>query len=205
VNVDERGENEMPRYNLNNTDRQRDFSPVPPGIYRVRAKIKPGGVGESGLLVLAKNRRTMALNLELTIISGEHDNRRVWDYVIVFVDESNGAAAPPGDPDQIRRYRTAVQMGLSRLRAMLESHHEIASNDKSEEASKIRQVDSLQAFDGLTYWVRLAIKHSEQYGDRNSVVSIITPDAWDWPGGANNHQAAPARPLREELDDEIPF
>jgi hypothetical protein len=105
------------------------------------------------------------------------------------------------EPEQARKYRIAVDIGLAKLRAMLESAHEIDPNDDSEEAQRVREFDSVRIFDGLEFTARVGIKAGENgFADRNVVQYIITPDSKEWSQGT-----APKPPLRDDLSDEIPF
>ncbi len=55
-------------FNLNNAEKQRDQTLIPAGVYRLRAKVRPGNAGPGGVLRLAKNGRTLMLELELKVI-----------------------------------------------------------------------------------------------------------------------------------------
>jgi hypothetical protein len=187
-------------YDLN-TANDADFSPIPPGIYRVRAKLRLGGVGEEQLLRLAKNLRTQMMDLQLTVLSGQYSGRKVFELVTVFADLGNSPELAPIDEQQVDNYKRAVSIGLAKLRRMLESAHEIAHDDESEEAQKIRRFNSLRVFDNLEYWAYVDIKDAANgFRARNDVARIITPDMNDWPG------APPKRPpLADDMDDSIPF
>src|SRR5262249_9462625 len=80
-------------------------------------------------------QRTEMLDLELTVVGGEHSGRKVRDLITVGFDdsESNDPDIMPVDPDQAERYRTAVRIGRSKLRAILESAHAINPNDHSDQ------------------------------------------------------------------------
>src|SRR5438067_12877607 len=137
------------RFDLRNVGKQVDFSPIPAGIYRLKAKIKPGGVGEHGLLRLAKNQRSEMLDLELTVLGGEFDGRKVWDLVTVYANLTEDDITPAVDAEQAQRLESGVRRGLKRLKAMLESAHEVSPDDTSDEAQRIRVFESLRIFDGL--------------------------------------------------------
>lgn len=127
---------------LNEAEPQREFTIVPPGVYRLRAKVKPGGMGEDGALRLAKNMRTSMLELEHTIIGGEHEkiqgfiNQKVWDRITVSFDDRDydHPDVPALTQKQIENYRTSVRIGLSKLRMLLESAYAIDPTDQSEAA-----------------------------------------------------------------------
>ena len=56
---------------LNEAERQTGET-IPSGVYRLRAKLKPRGAGDEGLLRAAKNGPTVMLELELRVEGGEH-------------------------------------------------------------------------------------------------------------------------------------
>src|SRR5262249_4671896 len=151
-------------------------------------------------------QRTEMLDLELTVVGGEHSGRKVRDLITVGFDdsESNDPDIMPVDPDQAERYRTAVRIGRSKLRAILESAHAINPNDHSDQANEKRRIKSWLDFDGLEFWAWLDIrKGTDGYRDRNEITFVITPNSPEWPP-----QAAKQRhvmPLAKELDDEVNF
>jgi hypothetical protein len=185
-------------YDLNKTS-DTDFSPIPPGIYRVKAKLRPGGVGEEELLRLAKNLRTQMLDLQLTVVGGKYSGRKVFELVTVFADLGNSPEPAPIDERQADNYKRAVNMGLAKLRRILESAHEIAHDDEGKEAQTILRFNSLQVFDNLEFWADIDIKEAANgFRERNVVARVLTPDMSDWPG------ASPKRPpLGDEMDDSI--
>jgi hypothetical protein len=186
-------------YDLNKADRQREMKPVPPGVYRLATKLRPGGIGTEGLLRLAKNLRTEMLDLELTVVGGEYDGRKLWDLITLEADDSNHPDLPSLDREQARKYKTAVDMGRAKLRAILESANEISPDDDGEQAQRIRRPASLRVLDGLEFIAKISIKQGEgKYSDRNTVVYIVTNDMDEWP-------QTPKPPIREQLDDDIPF
>lgn len=188
-------------YDLNQTAERQDFTqPIPPGLYRFKAKIKPGGTGENGLLRLAKNLRTQMLELELTVIGGKYAGRKIWDYVTVAADVSEHPDLASIDAEQADKFQTAARIGLAKVRDLIESANEIAHDDDSEEAQAIRKFDSLRVLDQLEFWALVEIKPGGNYKPRNVIAHVVTPDMAEWPG------EAPQRPpLREEMEDEIPY
>ena len=113
-------------FDLNEAEAQRENTTIPAGIYRLRTKIKPGGMGEDGTLRLAKSLRTYHLELELTVVGDEfggheHDGHKVRDWVTVELDERDGDYMPPLEPPKLEDYRTAVRIGRTKLRSMFES------------------------------------------------------------------------------------
>jgi len=193
-------------FNFNNADEQRDASVFPPGAYRLRAQVKLFNGDRDYPLRPAKNGRTEMLDLELTVVGGEHSGRKIRDLITVGFDdsESNDPDIMPVDPDQAERYRTAVRIGRSKLRAILESAHAISPNDHSDQANEKRRIKSWLDFDGLEFWAWVDIKAGTNgYRDRNEITFVITPGSPEWP-----RQTARQRqvvPLAKELNDETPF
>jgi hypothetical protein len=190
------------RFDLNKAQNQADYSPIPAGTYRLRTRLRPGGVGENGLLRLAKNLRTMMLDFEFQVIGSPHDGRKIWDLITVAVDEREDPDLLALNAQQRDNYRKAVAIGLARLRAMLESSREIASDDHSDEAKAARVVGSLNEFDGLEFWAKVGIKKGQNgYNDKNTILTILTPDMGDWPAP----RKTPPKPMAEFVEDDIPF
>src|SRR5437016_411076 len=90
---------------------------IPPGVYRLRAMVKPGGVVNP--LCPAKNQRTKHLELDLTVVGGEHDGSKLRDYITLKFDDARYddgdiLLPPPVSPEQAEKYRTAVRLGRSK-------------------------------------------------------------------------------------------
>jgi hypothetical protein len=188
---------------LNDADPQRDQTLIDPGVYQLRIKVRPGGHGPGNVLRLSKSGHLQMLDLELVVVGGEHDGRKLYENIIVSFDDSGqNDIVPSLDPDQVRRYRTAVRIGLSKARAILESAHAIEPNDESESAKKRRRIEDFLEFDNLRFWAQVEIKAGGNgYGDRNFIDFVITPDLPDYPKQASRQVV----PLAREMDDEIPF
>src|SRR5262249_41016294 len=102
-------------------------------------------------------------------------------------------------------------MGLTRLRAMLESAHEIDPRDESEAAKQVREFESVAIFDGLEFWAEVEIKPGDNgYRDRNSIFRLAGPGDGDWRTAApaqktESAEETLAKPKGRDMDDEIPF
>src|SRR5262249_61375447 len=150
----------MDDFDLNDAQPQRDFSVIPPGLYQLRAMLKAAAVTDA--LHLAKNLHTKHLELELTVVGGEHDGRKLWDYVTLAFDDAryDDVNVPPVSPEQAEKYRTAVRLGRSRLKAIVDSAYGLNPNDKSDRAKEARLAISrdLLRVDGLTFWAQVDIR-----------------------------------------------
>jgi hypothetical protein len=71
-----------------------------------------------------------------------------------------------------------VNMGKSRIRAILESAKNINPKDMSEAAMSSRKINSFDELDGLEMLIKIGIEHDRNgvYQDKNKIASIITPD-----------------------------
>lgn len=187
---------------LNDAKPQRDFELATPGIYLLRAKLKPGGAGEGGALRLSKNGCLEMIELECAIVGGEYAGQKVWDYISVnsLADDASLAISQ----EQIDKYKTAVDIGRTKLRALIESAREIDPKDDSAEAKKKRKLADYFDLDGLTFWVWLDIQQGKDgYRDKTVIDFIITPGSVEW-----NHRPVgrATTALRSgEMDDQIPF
>jgi hypothetical protein len=195
----------MPKIDLNDVGPQTKLIPVPHNIYRLRARLMAGGAGGEGLLTASKsNAARLMLKLQCRIIGGPHHGRSVFDYPTVEIDE--GAYLTPPKEDELEDLRHAVKMGLSRLKAMLQSAHNIAPDDNSDEAKAKLGFDSYTELDGLKFWAEVKEKPaSKDYEASNQIGWIIVPGDPRYPRDGNGNTLVPQKDLRDEMSDDIPF
>ena len=192
-------------FDLNDAERQRDRTLIPAGVYRLRTKVRPGGAGPGSVLRLAKNGRTLMLELELKVIGGESADQKLWDLITVAVEPPEFEDANAAERELTERFQTAARIGRSKLRAVLESAHAIDPDDASEAAQNKRRFEDFLELDGLEFWAQIAIKKGTNgYKDKNILDSVVTPNLPDWPHKANPLAKAMV-PRARELDDEVPF
>ena len=192
-------------FDLNDAEKQRDRTLIPPGVYRLQTKARPGGAGPGSVLRLAKNGRTLMLDLELKIVGGECAGKRLWDLITVAVEPPEFEDANVAEREQTERYQTAARIGRSKLRAMLESAYAIDPDDDSEAAQNKRRFEDFLELDGLEFWAQVEIKKGTNgYKDKNILDFVVTPNLPDWPRQANPPSKAVASRARD-LDDAIPF
>lgn len=197
------------------TQRQSD-DPIPAGVYRLRTRIKAGTEGTDHLLKRAKNGVSLMLVLECTVIEGEHQGRKMWDYITCELDEQG--VITPLPQDKLEKLQTSARLGRNRLRAIIDSACKLDPNDKGEAVQEIRRrFDSYDAFDGIEFWAQVEERPAANgYGPSNNIDFIITPDLPDYPQEASAPPtAAPNKPspssssgpvsLRNAMDDNIPF
>jgi hypothetical protein len=183
-------------YNLNkaSSKQQKTFDPFPRGVYRLKARLRAGGFGPDGLLRMAKNGRTLMVDFEHHVVGGEFDGRKVWDLVTTEYDRTECIDLAPLSSEQASKYDFACELGLARIRAMIESANAIDPTDESTEAQGLRDLDGLEALDGIEFYALVDIKQQDGYGPQNRIERIITVDADDWPGTE-----------KPSIDDDLPY
>ena len=194
--------------NLTDTEPQSDRSPIPPGVYRLRARLMAGTAGTDHLLKVAKNGVQLMLALECTVVEGEHHDRKVWDYITCELDEQG--VITPLPQDKLKNFQTSVRLGRNRLRAIIDSAYKLDPNDKGEEAQAIRRrFDSYDTFDGIEFWAQVEERPARNgYRAGNNIDFIITPDLPDYPQEAGAPLAVvPSKPVTrpDDMDDSILF
>ena len=67
---------------LDTANRNFGFEPIPAGTQAVLVmKIRPGNIGLEGLLKRSSNDKSDALDCEFTVLGGEYDGRKVFDWM----------------------------------------------------------------------------------------------------------------------------
>ena len=74
---------------LNEAEKQSGQT-IPSGVYKLRAKLKPKGAGAEGLLRHAKHGPTEMMELELTVVDGEHAGYTLTDLITVNYNKDEG-------------------------------------------------------------------------------------------------------------------
>jgi hypothetical protein len=199
----------MPIINLNDAEPQRDRTLAPSGIYALKIKVKPSG---NGWLRTARNQRSRMLQMEYTIVGGDYAGKTIFDWITVGFDETDDSDLPVIEPGKLDDFRTSVRMGLSKLRAIVDSAYGLDPNDVSDTAKKRRTLEDYGALSGLKFLAQVEQRPaSGDFGPRNYVDFIITPDLPDWKTdhlttSATGVAVAPKKKptLADDLDDEIP-
>jgi hypothetical protein len=182
---------------FNDADAQREFTPFPPGNYRLQIKLKPSG---GGWLRRSKSLYLQMLEMELTVIGGEHAGRKLWEFATVSFDES-----PDLEQAQAERYRTTLKFGREKVRAILESAREIESKDTSAAACAGRSISDYGELNGLAFFAWVDVKRGNNgYRDKNALGFVITPGSPEW---ANRPSAQQQRlpTASTDFNDDIPF
>lgn len=182
----------MSMFDFNGADPQRGGGSLIPDntVALVVATLRPGGHGPGNWLKNSGDGSCLMADFEFTIEGGDFDRRKFWG---LFVTEGTSEGQ-----------QKAAAISRARLRAMLESAHNVHPGDDSPDALAKRQVAGWQAFDGLRFCAKIGIEkgglkdktagpNSERYADKNVLKAAITPDELDYinPGA----QTAGARPV----------
>ena len=95
---------------LDTANRNFGFEPIPAGTQAVLVmKIRPGNIGLEGLLKRSSNGNSEALDCEFTVLGGEYDGRKLFDWITLNGTETGHA--------------TAGEISRAKLRAIFESVH----------------------------------------------------------------------------------
>jgi len=161
-------------FNYSDAPEQRSDELIPAGtVATLQLHIRPGHVGEGGLLTRSKDGTCEMLDCEFVVVDGPHIRRKLWERYVL-----SGTTAGQ---------ETAVNISRGKLRAILESARGIKPDDMSEQARNARTAN-LSDFDGLQFMARIGIERGkpkndgtgESYSDRNVIATIITPDKKNW-------------------------
>lgn len=154
-------------------------------IAKIVLTIRPGNAHGNEWLTASKNSDAKYLNCEFTVTTGPHAKRKFWTNLTV----EGGKQNDKGDS-------IAGNISRSTLRAILESAKNIAPTDVSEEASQKRIVTSYGDFDGVEFACKIGIEKDRtgQFGDKNKIVAIITPDHKDYNTVMSGQEVAPPSP-----------
>jgi hypothetical protein len=141
-------------------------------VATLQMKIRPGGVGEGGLLTRSKDGLCEMLDCEFVVVDGPYIKRKLWER-FVLVGTTDG-------------HETATGISRGRLRAVLESARGIKPDDMSDAARKARTAE-LSDLDGMRFIARIGVEKGkprnnggENYPDRNVIAMIVTPDRKNW-------------------------
>lgn len=149
--------------NFNEADRQREFDLIPDGT------IAPVILNLRGRKETKKQDGEM-LDCEWTITAGEFDKKKIWELMMISGNGSEG-------------HVTAIDITMSRVRAMLESAYGIDPEDDSEEAIEARTIDDWEDLDQIEVLVKIGIeKGKDGYKDKNRILAFVTPDSDDYEG-----------------------
>jgi len=179
--------------NLNNAQTQeaptQERTLIPNGtICRAVIVIKMGDIEipEFGAGIwFKKSQATSAkwMELEFTIVGGEHDRRKFWDRIFVDGDKLGDSGIP-----------LAKEIGLSTLRSIIESANSIKSEDMSPEAQQRRNISGVNDLTSMEICAKVGIKKGTNgYADSNRLLAALGPSNKDFvPAGQASVVHTPA-------------
>jgi hypothetical protein len=139
---------------LDKVERTRDFPVIPAGtLVEVVMKIRPGGVGEDGLLKRSSTGGEMA-DIEFTIRGGEYDKRKFW---------TNQTLGGPTEG-----HKEAKVYSEELLVKIFDAVNGLNPKDRSPEAQARRRKATLASFDGATFLATLRVEKGDKRADGTS-------------------------------------
>jgi hypothetical protein len=153
----------MMAIDLNNAERQREGGDIIPDntvapVICVMRGLKP-----------TKDKSGQMLDCEFTITQGPFAKRKFWSLMMV-----SGSTEGQGK---------AVNITMSRLRAMLESAYGVLPTDDSEMAKTARRLKDWDDLNGLEFLAKIGIeKGTGDYKDKNVLKGAVTPDDDEYNG-----------------------
>lgn len=179
--------------NLNNANvsdaPQMERTLIPAGtVCRAVVNVKLGDMeipefGTGQWFKASQTSKAKWMELEFTVIGGEHDKRKFWDKIFVDGDKMS----PNGIP-------VTKEIGLSTLRMIIESAFNIVPTDTSAEAQARRQISGVNDLNGMEICAKVGIdKGTNGYADKNKLTAAMTPNQKDFiPSGQAPMSQTPA-------------
>ena len=179
--------------NLNNANvsdaPQMERTLIPAGtVCRAVVNVKLGDMeipefGTGQWFKASQTSKAKWMELEFTVIGGEHDKRKFWDKIFVDGDKMS----PNGVP-------VTKEIGLSTLRTIIESAFNIIPTDVSPEAQARRQIQGVNDLNGMEICAKVGIdKGTNGYADKNKLTAAMTPNQKDFiPSGQAPMSQTPA-------------
>jgi hypothetical protein len=188
-------------FDYSQTADPKDFSqPIPDGtIATVQMRIRPGNVGEDGLLKRTASGDAEMLDCEFVVVDGVHAKRKFWDNFLL-------EGTKPGQQEMVLTNR-------GRLKKILESARGIKKDMPAEQARPLYNA-SLRDFDNLQFVARVGMRKGEpkkdgsgNWPDKNFLAAAISPDHREWhpveqplPFNGGGAAAAPTPPASAPTD-----
>jgi hypothetical protein len=171
-------------------DGPRDFELIPDGTV-ARAFIKLSGgdheLPEFGGGTYFKSSQSGAkwMPIELTIVGGPYDKRKVWQNI--FVD---------GAKTDQNGFSIAKRIGLETIKKMVDSHFALDMKDVSPEAAQKRgSINGVHMLNGMQICFKIGIeKGSNGYADKNKIKTVLTPGSQEFIAGDATAVAPAATP-----------
>jgi hypothetical protein len=162
-------------FDYSQTENPRDFSELIPHntVATVQMRIRPGNVGEGGLLKRTEKGDAEMLDCEFVVVDGPYAKRKFWDNFLL-------EGTTPGQQEMVLTNR-------GRLKKILESARGIKPGDASEQARAAYQA-GLKDFDQIIFIARIGVRKGEpkndgsgaNWADKNYLAAAIGPDRKEW-------------------------
>ena len=186
--------------NLNNVpsdDNNREFELIPDGtIVRAFIKLEGGSTelpeyGAGRFFDVAQQTDAKWLPIELTIIGGNFDKRKIWHKI--FVDGTK-ISEKTGMP-------IAKEIGLRTMKAIIDSAFNLDPKDQSEESQQKRNLQGVNQLNGMEFCFKVGIeKGTNGYEDKNKIKVVLTPDMNGFIGGSPTQSVpASAPPMQQPV------
>jgi hypothetical protein len=136
-------------------------------VAAVQTKLRFGD-GTDGVLKKTKNGDAEGLDLELTVLDGEHAKSKLFWFALV-VGTTDGQ-------------KSMAEKNLATLKRVIDSAKFLDPNDRSSAARKTRNLE-WRDFDGLRFLAEIGIEEGRDgYPDKNVLAKVITRDMPAWGG-----------------------
>lgn len=154
-------------FNYNEAEKQGSFGIIPKGeVVPVQMNIRakhgdmPGmGPNDQGLFKQTKDGDAYMIDVEYQITAGEHAKRKVWEFICAKGNGSEG-------------HVTWENIAKTKLRAILESAHQIDPDDVSDDAIAKRQISGFDDLQNVVFTARVGIESQDGYDDKNTLTPI---------------------------------
>ena len=105
--------------------------------------------------------------IEVTIVGGDFDKRKVWHNI--FVD---------GDKLSERGVPVAKEIGLRTLKSMIDSAFNLSSKDDSPQAQAARNLNGVNDLNGVSICFSIGVeKGTNGYADKNKIKYVLTAES----------------------------
>jgi hypothetical protein len=163
---------------FNDANEQRADGVIPDGTYcGLRLEIRPGGENiegcaeaDLGLFKLSQTSDAAYLVCELTVTSGPHAGRKVYQNFVVSGGKLNEAGVSK-----------AWNISKDTMRAMIDSAFGLDPKDMSDLTKKKRRMSGFRDLNGIEFFARLGVERGGetpdggQYPDRNRIAHVVVP------------------------------
>ena len=183
--------------NVPNDDNNREFELIPDGtIVRAFIKLEGGSTelpeyGAGRFFDVAQQTDAKWLPIELTIVGGNFDKRKIWHKI--FVDGTK-ISEKTGMP-------IAKEIGLRTMKAIIDSAFNLDPKDQSEESQQKRNLQGVNQLNGMEFCFKVGIeKGTNGYEDKNKIKVVLTPDMNGFIAGSTTQSVpASAPPMQQPV------